>query len=69
MIRYTCPECGATVEVVRREELRTRPFCSARCRQIDLGKWLTGVYVVSDPLTIAPIRPDVGAEAADASDG
>jgi len=22
------------------------PFCSARCREIDLGKWLTGQYVI-----------------------
>ena len=24
----------------------TRPFCSARCADIDLGRWLTGQYVV-----------------------
>jgi endogenous inhibitor of DNA gyrase (YacG/DUF329 family) len=23
-----------------------RPFCSARCRNIDLGRWLRGVYRV-----------------------
>jgi endogenous inhibitor of DNA gyrase (YacG/DUF329 family) len=23
-----------------------RPFCSARCADIDLGRWLTGQYVV-----------------------
>ena len=22
------------------------PFCSARCRQVDLGRWLTGRYAV-----------------------
>jgi hypothetical protein len=24
-----------------------RPFCSARCREIDLGRWLTGAYVIA----------------------
>ncbi len=27
------------------------PFCSPRCRMIDLGRWLGGRYVVSRPLT------------------
>ena len=26
------------------------PFCSERCRLIDLGKWASGTYVVSTPL-------------------
>ena len=23
-----------------------RPFCSERCRQVDLGRWLSGHYIV-----------------------
>lgn len=23
-----------------------RPFCSKRCKDIDLGNWLTGVYAI-----------------------
>jgi endogenous inhibitor of DNA gyrase (YacG/DUF329 family) len=26
------------------------PFCSERCRIIDLGKWASGGYVISTPL-------------------
>jgi hypothetical protein len=26
------------------------PFCSERCRTIDLGKWASGQYVVSSPV-------------------
>jgi len=26
------------------------PFCSERCRVIDLGKWASGAYVISSPL-------------------
>jgi endogenous inhibitor of DNA gyrase (YacG/DUF329 family) len=25
------------------------PFCSDRCRLIDLGKWASGAYVISSP--------------------
>jgi len=27
------------------------PFCSERCKIIDLGKWLGGEYRISSPLT------------------
>jgi hypothetical protein len=33
-----CPTCGAAVTWSR--EARWRPFCSERCRLIDLGEWL-----------------------------
>jgi endogenous inhibitor of DNA gyrase (YacG/DUF329 family) len=26
------------------------PFCSERCRTIDLGKWASGAYKVSSPI-------------------
>jgi uncharacterized protein len=29
------------------------PFCSERCRLIDLGKWASGGYVISSPVTDA----------------
>lgn len=35
-----CPICGKPAT------LRHRPFCSARCAQIDLGRWLKGAYRV-----------------------
>ena len=33
-----CPICGKPAQ------RRYRPFCSARCAQIDLGRWLKGNY-------------------------
>ena len=27
------------------------PFCSDRCKQVDLGRWAMGSYVVSRPAT------------------
>ena len=41
----TCPIC-------RKPAVRKyRPFCSARCADIDLGKWMSGAYAVpsTDP--------------------
>jgi endogenous inhibitor of DNA gyrase (YacG/DUF329 family) len=35
-----CPVCG------RPADPGFRPFCSARCRQVDLGRWLAGDYAV-----------------------
>lgn len=32
-----CPTCG---EMFNSEASPAMPFCSARCRQIDLGRWL-----------------------------
>jgi len=35
-----CPICG------KPESAATRPFCSPRCRDVDLNRWLSGAYVV-----------------------
>jgi len=34
----SCPICGKAVAPA------CRPFCSRRCADIDLGRWLTGSY-------------------------
>lgn len=39
-----CPTCGKKVEWV--EKNRYRPFCSERCKQIDLGAWAEEKYVI-----------------------
>lgn len=41
-----CPICRT---IVLRSE-PDFPFCSDRCRTIDLGKWASGDYVVSTPI-------------------
>jgi len=41
----TCPICGKpTIPALR-------PFCSKRCADVDLGRWITGQYVVPGPDT------------------
>ncbi len=39
-----CPICGE--EVTPRSENKAFPFCNARCKSIDLGKWLSEDYRV-----------------------
>ena len=41
-----CPACRKIV-LARDPEF---PFCSERCRTIDLGKWASGGYVITAPL-------------------
>ncbi len=36
----TCPICG------KDSDPKYRPFCSRRCADIDLGRWLRGDYVI-----------------------
>jgi endogenous inhibitor of DNA gyrase (YacG/DUF329 family) len=38
-----CPKCG---EEARFEGNPFRPFCSERCKLVDLGDWLAGSYSV-----------------------
>jgi endogenous inhibitor of DNA gyrase (YacG/DUF329 family) len=44
-LKLRCPICKKGVKSTDAEF----PFCSARCRTIDLGKWASGAYVVRSP--------------------
>lgn len=43
-----CPICGRPARP--RPENRAAPFCSDRCRLIDLGNWLGENYRIAGPL-------------------
>lgn len=49
-----CPRCGK--QQAWTPENRHRPFCSERCRKIDLGAWAAGEYRV--PAVAEPETPD-----------
>lgn len=38
-----CPICG------RKPDPAIRPFCSQRCADVDLARWLGGVYRIETP--------------------
>jgi uncharacterized protein len=42
--RVACPTCGKSVEWTPHSA--SRPFCSERCKLIDLGAWATERYRV-----------------------
>ncbi len=41
-----CPICRTLVPL----DSEDVPFCSDRCRRIDLGKWASGDYKISSPI-------------------
>jgi hypothetical protein len=45
-----CPVCGKPAHEA------TKPFCSPRCRDVDLNRWLSGSYVI-------PGKPDAEEDA------
>ncbi|HUD53909.1 MAG TPA: DNA gyrase inhibitor YacG [Terracidiphilus sp.] len=51
-----CPSCGMLV----RPQDEDFPFCSDRCRKIDLGKWAMGVYKISSPVLDPEVLEDLG---------
>ena len=42
-IDVKCPNCGKKFSYF---ESGFRPFCSERCKMVDLGQWLTESYTV-----------------------
>jgi uncharacterized protein len=47
-----CPTCQRPVEWS--EQSAYRPFCSDRCRLIDLGAWLTEQHKIPDEAVAEP---------------
>ena len=45
-LKLKCPICKKLVTSQDAEF----PFCSERCRLLDLGKWASGAYVISSPV-------------------
>ncbi len=48
-IKLRCPICKKVTKAADPDF----PFCSDRCRLIDLGKWASGGYVISSPVADA----------------
>ena len=44
---YRCPICKTATDSEKHKDF---PFCSERCRTMDLGNWSSEKYVVSDPI-------------------
>lgn len=46
-MKHHCPICQKPVDSAIHPDF---PFCSERCRLLDLGNWAAEKYVVSEPL-------------------
>ncbi len=47
MAKVKCPTCGRAVKWD--EQQKFRPFCSERCKMIDLGAWASDAYTIAGP--------------------
>ncbi len=62
MIEGRCPICSRSFSVATLDDLPSFPFCSDRCRLIDLGRWIEGAYFIPGP----PVRGEGKTNAAPA---
>jgi uncharacterized protein len=51
MQKVRCPICKKPMNGQGPREWPDWPFCSPRCKLIDLGRWLDGSYRVESPAT------------------
>lgn len=49
MRQITCPICRQALPATASESA-TFPFCSERCRDVDLLRWCKGSYAIVEPL-------------------
>jgi len=49
-----CPRCGTHFEYINVTQHKYFPFCGERCRDIDLGNWISGKYVIPGNETVLP---------------
>lgn len=54
MIQGRCPTCTHTFAIAALADLPSFPFCSERCRLIDLGRWIDGAYAIPGPESPLP---------------
>lgn len=56
-MKWSCPICKKLTDSQTHPDF---PFCSERCRLLDLGNWASERYVVSEPVIDepAPEKPD-----------
>ena len=50
-MQRNCPICGKPAASATHADF---PFCSERCKLLDLGNWASGRYVVSEPAVEEP---------------
>jgi len=62
-MKHRCPVCKKSIKVSTQEEseeARFFPFCSQRCKLVDLGAWLDAKYKI-----ISELRSEQSTESSD----
>lgn len=55
-----CLICGKDIKIHKKRKFPPNfPFCSQRCKLIDLGKWLNEDYKISDPVPEGYVPEDI----------
>lgn len=54
--KVLCPNCNKPVSLAA--ENKSRPFCSERCRLIDLGEWVQEGYSIPDKDSVPTSIPE-----------
>jgi endogenous inhibitor of DNA gyrase (YacG/DUF329 family) len=60
MIQGRCPICSRSYTLAAVGELVSFPFCSDRCRLIDLGRWLKSSYMINGSPADVPSNTEQG---------
>lgn len=58
-----CPICNAPLASGQRTQ--PFPFCSQKCKLMDLSRWIDGDYVIAEPLAADPEALEALAELED----
>ncbi|TVM03028.1 MAG: DNA gyrase inhibitor YacG [Candidatus Brocadia sp. WS118] len=56
MRRIDCPHCKREIFYRMVKDVPTFPFCSERCKLVDLGAWLDEAYRIEEPASAEALR-------------
>lgn len=56
MRSMNCPHCKSVFLYRMVQDIPTFPFCSERCKLIDLGAWLDEEYRIEEPVSAEALR-------------
>ena len=68
ILPQSCPICRQPLPPDAGTAGTTFPFCSVRCRNVDLLRWSNGEYAIVeqlDPTTVVELQAALGEESAD----
>jgi endogenous inhibitor of DNA gyrase (YacG/DUF329 family) len=61
-MKFHCPICRKPTDSDSNAEF---PFCSERCKLLDLGAWASEIYVISEPVIDESFPEDLDRDADD----